>query len=132
MLLVKKCQFFLFTFDQNKPRNNAFWLWRDKSNTFFTIKNQEKTEFFQVKKCHFFLYLETRNNAELLWREKWILLYYIKNRIFRSIKNRNFFKRVNPCFLAKKCHFSLFRFVQNKTRSNAFWLCREKGNFFLP
>ena len=34
--------------------------------------------------------------------------FTIKNRIFRSMKNRIFFKGVNPCFLAKKCHFFLY------------------------
>ena len=44
----------------------------------------------------------------------------LKNRIFQSPKN--------PLF--QTCHFfSLFRFDQNNTRNNAFWLCKEKRIF---
>ena len=53
-------------------------------------------------------------------------------------KKQNFFKvqkirpakGVNPCFWLKKCHFlSLLSFGQNKTRNNAFLICREKKPF---
>ena len=43
-----------------------------------------------------------------------------KNRIFRSIKNRIFLKGLTHAFWPKNATFFLFRFVQNKTRSNAF------------
>ena len=51
MLLAKKCHFFFTRFDQNKTRNNAFLICREKE-TFFDPKKQNFSKF---KKSHFFL-----------------------------------------------------------------------------
>ena len=51
---------------------------------------------------------------------------------FSKTKDSNFFKGVNPCFWQKNAIFSLLRFDQNKTRNNAFLICREKETFFDP
>ena len=56
----------------------------------------------------------------------------IKKQRFSKTKNSNFFKGVNPCFWQKNAIFSLLRFDQNKTRNNAFLICREKETFFDP
>ena len=51
MLLAKKCHFFsLLRFDQNKTRNNAFLICREKK-TLFDLKKQK---FSKSKKWHFF------------------------------------------------------------------------------
>ena len=56
----------------------------------------------------------------------------IKKQRFSQTKDSNFFKGVNPCFWQKNAIFSLLRFDQNKTRNNAFLICREKETFFDP
>ena len=62
-------------------------------------------------------------------REK-IPVLTIKAEFFK-VQNLRFFKVVNPCFWSKNAFFSLLRFAQNKTRNNAFWVCKEKlRNFF--
>ena len=50
MLLVKKCQLFgLFRFGQNKTRNNAWRLCREKRNLF----DHKKHNYSNSKKSHF-------------------------------------------------------------------------------
>ena len=50
MLLVKKCQLFgLFRFGQNKTRNNAWRLCREKRNLF----DYKKQNYSNSKKSHF-------------------------------------------------------------------------------
>ena len=51
MLLVEKCQLFgLFRFGQNKTRNNAWRLCREKRNLF----DYKKQNYSNSKKSHFF------------------------------------------------------------------------------
>ena len=52
-------------------------------------------------------------------RKETFLTIKNRNRIFQSSKNRIFSKGFNPCFWPKNAIFSLFRFDQNMTRSNA-------------
>ena len=64
--------------------------------------------------------------------EKKETFFDYKKQRFSKTKDSNFFKGVNPCFWQKNAIFSLLRFDQNKTRNNAFLICREKETFFDP
>ena len=87
--------FSLFKFDQTKPRNNAFWLCRERK-TFFGLKKQNfsKSKKSAFPKMPFFSLFRfdqnnTRNNAFWLRKEKNLFLT-LKNGIFQSPKNRIF------------------------------------------
>ena len=144
MLLVKKCQLFgLFRFGQNKTRNNAWRLCREKRNLF----DYKKQNYSNLKKSHFseglthafnqkmpiFLFIynwskKDKKESLATLQEKKKPFFTLKNRIFP--KNRIFSKGLTHAFSQKMPIFRLFRFGQNKTRNNTQWLCREKKPFF--
>ena len=145
----KNAFFSLLRFAQNKTRNNAFWVCKEKLRNFFDLKKKQnsseskKSLFFQgVKPCfwpknaNFFSLFKfdqnkPRNNAFWLCREEKKLFNLTKQNFSKSKKSHFFSKGVNLCFCPKNANFfSLFKFDQNKPRNNAYWLCREKRNLF--
>ena len=73
---------------------------------------------------------KTKNNAFCLCRKKKDTFLTFENRIFQSPRNRTFSKGIIHAFGQKMPIFSLLRFDQNKTRNNAFLICKEKKNLF--
>ena len=115
--------FSLFKFDQTKPRNNAFWLCREKK-TFFGLKKQN---FSKSKKSHFFREITHafgEKNANYLFyldlveirleimlgdfAAKKETFLTIKNRVFP--KNLIFSKSLTHAFSQNMSIFRLFRF----------------------
>ena len=104
--------FSLFKFDQTKPRNNAFWLCRERK-TFFALKKQNfsKSKKSAFPKLPFFSLFRfdqnnTRNNAFWLRKEKNLFLT-LKNGIFQSPKNR-IFSGDNSCFWWKNANYLFY------------------------
>ena len=104
--------FSLFKFDQTKPRNNAFWLCRERK-TLFGLKEQnfsksKKSAFLKLPFFSLFRFDQnnTRNNAFWLCKEKRIFLT-LKNSIFQSPKNRIFLGD-NSCFWWKNSNYLVY------------------------
>ena len=110
MLLVKKCQFFLYLDLVKRRLEIMLNYFEQKKETLFDYKKQhfsksKKSHICQrgysmllARKCHFFLSLDLikiRLETILLslqWKKKPFL--NLKNRIFQSAKNRIFFQTV--------------------------------------
>ena len=109
---------FWFKFDQNKPRNNAFWLWRAKRNLFWRwkenfLKSKISHAFGQRMPISWFIVIKDvniivglfrfgqnktrRNNAWWLAREKRHLFDYNKTECLKAQKMA-FSQKVNSCF----------------------------------
>ena len=92
MLLVKKCQLFgLFRFGQNKTRNNAWRLCREKRNLF----DYKKQNYANSKKSHF---------SKGLTHAFSLYLQLIKKR--QEIKLGDFAEKKETFFHFKKQSFS--------------------------
>ena len=110
----------------------------ERKETFLTIKKRvflsPKNALFQrgqpmllVKKCHFFLYLDlVKIRLEIMLnhfeeRKETFFDYKKEKQNFSKFKKSHFFpKGLIHAFGLKMPFFSLFRFDQNKTGSNAF------------
>ena len=92
MLLAKKMPIFsLFKFDQTKPRNNAFWLCRERK-TLFGLKEQNfsKSKKSAFPKLPFFLGLDLiKITLQIMLSDFFLTL---ENSIFQSPKKSHFFR----------------------------------------
>ena len=130
MLLVKKCQFFLYLVLVKTRLEIRFNNVVDRKETFFAYKNKifqspKNGIFSEVNPCYwqkntnfFFLFLvktrlELRINNVLDTKEPF---FDYKRKISESPKNRMFPKGLTHAFGQKMPILSLFGFGQNKTR----------------
>ena len=112
MLLVKKCDFFLYLFSVKKGLEIKFNAVLDRKQTFLDHKNKifqrlkkrifpkELTHAFGQKWIFFFISFrskKTRNKVyDVLDRKE--TFYDYKNNNFLTTQKWHFFKGVNPCF----------------------------------
>ena len=105
--------FSLFKFDQTKPRNNAFWLCREKK-TFFGLKKQNfsKSKKSAFPKLPFFSLFRfdqnnTRNNAFWLRKEK-KFVFDLKKRHFSKSTKSHFFRGITHAFGEKNANYLFY------------------------
>ena len=87
------------------------------------------------KNGHFFKFFFLGNKGQenvfydIVERKNAFLGY--KNKKFKKTKNWHFSKGVNPWFLSKIGHFSIFFFVGNIGQENVFYDILDRKNVFL-
>ena len=144
MLLVKKCQLFgLFRFGQNKTRNNAWRLCREKRNLFYYKKqnysNSKKSHFSEGlthafnQKMPIFLFIynwskKDKKESLATLQEKKKPFFTLKNRIFP--KNRIFSKGLTHAFSQKMPFFVYLGLVKIRPEIMLNDFAEKKETFF--
>ena len=144
--LCKNGHFFKFFLLGNKGQENVFYDIVERKNAFLGYKNKK---FKKSKNSHFlkrvnpwfcskfaiillsFLGNIGQENVsyDILERKNAFLGY--KNKKFKKTKNWHFSKGVNPWFLSKNGHFSIFFFLHNIGQENIFYDILDRKNVFL-